>query len=105
MSAGGALWLLLALIPSGGLAVPSPAGLGFLALAALVATGGNVIYFELQRAGGIVSFSQIGYVGAVLGLLGGVVLLGERYAALTWIAAGVIAAGIAIAEAMKRREA
>jgi drug/metabolite transporter (DMT)-like permease len=78
---------------------------GYLVLAALVATGGNVIYFELQRTGGIVSFSQIGYVGAVLGLLGGVVLLGERYAALTWAAAGVIAAGIVVSEVMKRREA
>jgi drug/metabolite transporter (DMT)-like permease len=103
MSAGGALWLLLALIATGGLSIPSPAGAGYLLLAALVATGGNVIYFELQRAGGIVSFSQIGYVGAVLGLLGGVALLGERYAPLTWIAAGIIAVGIAVAEVMKRR--
>lgn len=103
MSAGGALWLLLALVPTGGLAVPSAAGAAYLGLAALVATGGNVIYFELQRTGGIVSFSQIGYVGAVLGLLGGVVLLGERYAALTWIAAGIIALGIVVSEVMKRR--
>jgi drug/metabolite transporter (DMT)-like permease len=105
MSGGGALWLLLALLVTGGLALPSPTGAGYLALAALVATGGNVMYFELQRTGGIVSFSQIGYVGAVLGLLGGVALLGERYAALTWIAAGVIAVGVALSEVMKRREA
>jgi drug/metabolite transporter (DMT)-like permease len=81
------------------------AGYGYLLAAMTIAAIGNVIYFELQRSGGVVSFSQIGYVGAVFGLLGGAVLLGERYAAATWIAASVIAAGVAVSEAMKPRKA
>jgi drug/metabolite transporter (DMT)-like permease len=110
MCAGGALWLALAveiliLTADGGFG-PSgiaPQGFGFLAAAAVVAAFGNVIYFELQRRGGIVSFSQIGYVGAVLGLAGGALILGERYGAPTWIAAFVIAAGIVVSEVFKRR--
>jgi hypothetical protein len=71
-SAAGALWLALAvalvLTANGGLApfAVAPQGVGFLA-AAVVAAFGNVIYFicfEPQRRGGIVSLSQIGYVGA-----------------------------------------
>jgi drug/metabolite transporter (DMT)-like permease len=109
MSLAASLWLTLALLATlaGGGRLPdiAPAGFGYLAAAAAVAAFGNVIYFELQRSGGIVSFSQIGYVGAVLGLLGGAVLLGERYAASTWIAALVIAAGVAVSEILKRRAA
>ncbi|MDQ4135489.1 MAG: DMT family transporter [Pseudomonadota bacterium] len=109
MSLAASLWLTLALlvmiVAGGRLPAIAPTGYGFLAAAAVVAAIGNVIYFELQRSGGIVSFSQIGYVGAVLGLLGGAFLLGERYAASTWIAALVIAAGVAISEVLKRRAA
>ncbi|HEY8382574.1 MAG TPA: DMT family transporter [Microvirga sp.] len=105
MSGMGALWLLAALLatgsaPAGGL---SGAGLAILCAASAVAAVGNVIYFELQRSGGIVSFSQIGYVGAVLGLVGGSLLLGERYALATWIAAAVIALGVAVSEILKPR--
>ncbi|HEX2553339.1 MAG TPA: DMT family transporter [Microvirga sp.] len=109
MSSAASLWLGLALLATVAAGTPPPAilpaGYGYLAAAAAVAAVGNVIYFELQRSGGIVSFSQIGYVGAVLGLLGGAVLLGERYAASTWIAALVIAAGVAVSEILKRRGA
>ena len=105
MSAGAALWLLLAVLAfdRGGLTTVPPDGFAFLLLAAAIATVGNLIYFQLQRIGGIVSFSQIGYVGAVLGLLGGTLLLGERHPAATWLAAAVIAAGVAISEIAKRR--
>jgi uncharacterized membrane protein YkvI len=43
-------------------------------------------------------------VGAVVGLAGGALILGERYAAPTWLAALVIAAGIGVSEAFKRRK-
>jgi drug/metabolite transporter (DMT)-like permease len=104
-SAGNALWLGLALAATGGVPAEAlaPPGLAYLGVAALIATFGNVIYFELQRTGGIVSFSQIGYAGAVLGLLGGWLILGERYAALTWLSALIIALGILVSEVMKRR--
>lgn len=51
-------------------------------------------FFRLQVVGGPVYLSQIGYVGAAVGLLAGVVFLGERYGAVTWIGAVVIAAGV-----------
>jgi len=107
MSLAAALWLTLALLATeaagGRLPAIMPGGYAYLAAAAVVAAIGNVIYFELQRSGGIVSFSQIGYIGAVLGLFGGAFLLGESYAASTWIAALVIAAGVAVSEALKQR--
>lgn len=105
MSAGAALWLLVGTLAldRASLTVLAPGGGIYLALAAAVATGGNLIYFQLQRIGGIVSFSQIGYVGAVLGLAGGALLLGERQPAATWIAAAIIAAGVGVSEMAKRR--
>jgi drug/metabolite transporter (DMT)-like permease len=104
-SAGNALWLGLALAATGGVSAEAfaPPGLVYLGAAALIATFGNVIYFELQKTGGIVSFSQIGYAGAVLGLLGGWLILDERYGVLTWLSALIIALGIFVSEAMKRR--
>ncbi|QFT96292.1 EamA-like transporter family protein [Roseovarius sp. THAF8] len=53
-------------------------------------------YFALQRAGGPVLLSQIGYVAAAVGLAAGTVLLGEVYAPLTWAGAAVVAIGIAL---------
>lgn len=40
-------------------------------------------FFRLQAVGGPVYLSQIGYVGAAVGLLAGVLLLGERYGPAT----------------------
>lgn len=51
-------------------------------------------FFRLQVVGGPVYLSQIGYVGAAVGLLAGVAFLGERYDAVTWIGAMIIAAGV-----------
>jgi drug/metabolite transporter (DMT)-like permease len=106
MSAGAAIWLGLGWLAGGGPAqLPAVAPSGWLVLAAApaLAAFGNLIYFELQKTGGIVSFSQIGYAGAVLGLLGGTVVLGETYPPWIWAAAAVIAAGIAISEAFRVR--
>ncbi|HHZ10444.1 MAG TPA: DMT family transporter, partial [Rhizobiales bacterium] len=55
-----------------------------------------VFFFQLQKVGGPVYLSQIGYVGAAVGLLSGTVLLGERYGLLTWAGALIIAAGVAM---------
>ena len=54
------------------------------------------VFFRLQQRGGPVLLSQIGYVAAAVGLIAATVLLGERYAPLTWLGAAVIAGGIAI---------
>ncbi|TCL09631.1 drug/metabolite transporter (DMT)-like permease [Shimia isoporae] len=53
-------------------------------------------YFKLQKTGGPVLLSQIGYIAAALGLLSAVVLLGERYGPVSWIGAGITAVGIAM---------
>lgn len=53
-------------------------------------------FFRLQVVGGPVYLSQIGYVGAAVGLAIGVVFLGERYAALTWLGAGVLTLGVVL---------
>jgi drug/metabolite transporter (DMT)-like permease len=52
------------------------------------------VYFRLQAVGGPVYLSQIGYVGAGVGLLSGTMLLGERYQLLTWMGAAVIIVGV-----------
>ena len=46
-----------------------------------------VFFFRLQEVGGPVYLSQIGYVGAAVGLIAGTLVLGERYQLLTWIGA------------------
>ncbi len=53
-------------------------------------------YFALQKAGGPVLLSQIGYVAAAVGLATGTLFLGESYSATTWTGAAVIAFGIAL---------
>ncbi|MEX0300362.1 MAG: DMT family transporter [Kordiimonas sp.] len=52
------------------------------------------IYFRLQKEGGPVLLSQIGYVSAAVGLLLATVVLGEIYSAITWLGALIIAIGI-----------
>ena len=53
-----------------------------------------VFFFRLQAVGGPVYLSQIGYVGAAVGLITGTLLLGERYQLLTWLGAAIITVGI-----------
>ena len=61
------------------------------------------VFFRLQRHGGPVLLSQIGYVAAAVGMIVATAFLGERYDALTWAGAGVIAGGIAITIVAQRR--
>ena len=51
-------------------------------------------FFRLQAVGGPVYLSQIGYVGAAVGLASGTLFLGESYQALTWLGAVVIMVGV-----------
>ena len=53
-----------------------------------------VFFFRLQAVGGPVYLSQIGYVGAAVGLISGTLVLGERYQLLTWLGAAIITIGI-----------
>ncbi len=53
-------------------------------------------YFRLQKLGGPVLLSQIGYVAAAVGLGTGTLFLGEVYGFATWAGAAVIALGIGL---------
>lgn len=58
------------------------------------AAGMFAFFFRLQAVGGPVYLSQIGYVGAAVGLISGTLFLDERYQALTWAGALVITLGV-----------
>jgi len=53
-------------------------------------------FFRLQQVGGPTYLSQIGYVGAVIGVGIGVAVFRETYPAAVWLGAAVVAAGIAL---------
>ncbi len=77
---------------------------GAAAAQALVAGLTFPAFFQLQRKGGPVLLSQIGYVAAAVGLLAATLFLGERYSVATWAGAAVIAVGIAITIASQRAD-
>ena len=67
-----------------------------------------VFFFRLQVVGGPVYLSQIGYVGAAVGLISGTLFLGEHYQWLTWLGAAIITIGIVMttkAQEPERRRA
>ncbi len=64
-----------------------------------------MLFFRLQQIGGPTYLSQIGYVGAAVGLFAGVVFLGESYPAEVWIGAAIIAVGISLSTYGMFREA
>lgn len=61
-------------------------------------------FFRLQKVGGPVLLSQIGYVSAAVGLVCAVLFLGERYDLTTWVGAGIIAFGIALSIQAQRQK-
>lgn len=86
-----------------GLAGDGPAALapllGSLPLAAIqmvTSAGMYALFFRLQQVGGPVFLSQIGYVGAAVGLVSGALVLGERYPATTWLGALVVVVGVGV---------
>lgn len=52
------------------------------------------VYFRLQKYGGPVLLSQLGYIAAAVGLIAATLFLGERYGILTWLGAAIILVGI-----------
>ncbi len=52
------------------------------------------VFFRLQKIGGPVYLSQIGYVVAATGLAVGSLVMGERYALFTWLGAAVVAIAV-----------
>lgn len=75
---------------------PLGGALPLAALQMLTSAGMFALFYTLQQVGGPVFLSQIGYVGAAVGLVSGTLILGERYPAMTWLGALVVAVGIAL---------
>jgi drug/metabolite transporter (DMT)-like permease len=63
-----------------------------------------VFFFRLQAVGGPVYLSQIGYVGAAVGLISGTLVLGERYQLLTWLGAAIVTVGIVMTTMAQSRK-
>jgi drug/metabolite transporter (DMT)-like permease len=95
--AAAALLFMALLIEGSANAIPRLAEIPHLVLAQVaVAASMFTLFFRLQFVGGPVYLSQIGYVGAAVGLLLGVLALGERYAFFTWAGAAIVALGVVI---------
>jgi drug/metabolite transporter (DMT)-like permease len=89
--------LVVALAESGTLDLaPLAAVPGLVALQLAISTIMFLMFFRLQQIGGPTYLSQIGYVGAAVGVLIGVTLLGETYPAGVWLGAATIALGIGL---------
>lgn len=91
----GSLFLLMVLLSRGSLPIEDIAPVGGIVAVQMLISGLNFPFFyRLQRDGGPVLLSQIGYVAAAVGLIAATTFLGERYSPMTWLGAGVIAVGI-----------
>lgn len=101
----GSLFLLMVLASRGSLPVHEIRPVSGIVLVQMLVSGLNFPFFyRLQRDGGPVLLSQIGYVAAAVGLIAATVFLGERYSLLTWLGAGIIAAGIVATVVAQRRD-
>ncbi|MCH8684748.1 DMT family transporter [Pedomonas mirosovicensis] len=102
-----AAMLVAGLAVSGDIEAVSMLGEVPLLVAAQVAASAAMFafFFRLQAVGGPVYLSQIGYVGAAIGLISGILFLDERYALLTWIGAGIIGLGVAMTTRAQRQAA
>jgi drug/metabolite transporter (DMT)-like permease len=89
--------LVVALVESGRLDfAPLAAVPGLVALQLAVSIIMFLMFFRLQQIGGPTYLSQIGYVGAAVGVLIGVTFLDETYPGGVWLGAATIAMGIAL---------
>ena len=105
-SHGVAALLLLALCALTGAwrGLPALAGVPWLAAAQVAAAVLMFpLFFRLQALGGPVLLSQIGTVGAGVGVAVGAGLLGERYPPLVWGGVALIALGIGLTVWARRR--
>ncbi len=92
-----ALLLALFMLITGGLSLTALRAVPLLTLFQVAASSVMFLFFfRLQAVGGPVYLSQIGYVGAAVALISGVLFLGEHYGWMTWAGAAIISVGIAM---------
>jgi drug/metabolite transporter (DMT)-like permease len=100
-----ALMLMSAMLLRGDISLSPLASVPFITLAQIAASAGMfAFHFRLQAVGGPVYLSQIGYVGAGVGLFSGTMLLGESYQVLTWAGAAVIVVGVVMTTRAQTRQ-
>jgi drug/metabolite transporter (DMT)-like permease len=93
---------LLSIEGAGSFAVLS--GMPVVVLAQMTAAAAMfAFFFRLQAVGGPVYLSQIGYVAAAIGLIAGVLFLGERYQLLTWLGAAIVTVGVIMTTKAQKR--
>lgn len=98
--ASGMLWLQLPLVAlgfaifDGGTQIASEAALPVLLTIAALAPVSYGAAFALQKLGGVVFYSQLGYVMTVAGVLFGYIFFGERLGPPVWMAAALVLVGV-----------
>ena len=98
--------ILVALVQTGALHLaPLVAAPGLIATQVAASTLMFLMLFRLQWLGGPTYLSQIGYVGAAVGVVIGVAYFGESYPASVWVGTGFIAIGIALSTVAQFRQA
>jgi drug/metabolite transporter (DMT)-like permease len=104
MLLGAAAWIALGLVAASSFAgLATLTGAPFVVAAQIVVSAVTfVLFFRLQRVAGPVYLSQIGYVITATGLLSGMVLSGESYPLLVWLAVALIAAGVVLTTRAQR---
>ncbi|PSJ54914.1 DMT family transporter [Pseudaminobacter soli (ex Li et al. 2025)] len=71
----------------------------------IVSSAMFAVFFRLQAVGGPVYLSQIGYVAAAIGLISGMLFLGESYRLETWLGAVLISIGLVMTTKAQLRAA
>lgn len=71
----------------------------------IVSSAMFAVFFRLQAVGGPVYLSQIGYVAAAIGLISGMLFLGESYRIETWLGAVLISIGLVMTTRAQLRRA
>lgn len=66
---------------------------------ALGACGAYLLYFRLIRHAGPVFMSQVGYIVVAIGIIGGMLIFGERYSLWVWGGMALLVAGVTLVNA------
>jgi len=93
--AAAVMLLVAAASSAGGIPFAPLADVPWLVVAQVIVSSAMfAVFFRLQAVGGPVYLSQIGYVAAAIGLISGMLFLGESYRLETWLGALLISVGL-----------